>query len=120
MALEAGVPVIPVAMVGTEDVMPIGRRLPKLAKVGVVVGKPLDFSRYEGMEGDRMVLRSITDEIMYSLMKLSDQEYVDVYAATMKRRLTAAQKSRSADREDTDQDRAPADAGAEDGAGHLG
>jgi 1-acyl-sn-glycerol-3-phosphate acyltransferase len=125
MALEAGVPVIPVAMVGTEDVMPIGRRLPKLAKVGVVVGKPLDFSRYEGMEGDRLVLRSITDEIMYALMTLSDQEYVDVYAATMKRRLAAAQaavaqKLRAVGRENPDRDRTDTDTGAEDGAGQLG
>ena len=55
-------------------------------------GKPLDFSRYAGMENDRYILRSITDEIMYELMLLSRQEYVDVYAATMKERLAAAKK----------------------------
>ena len=44
-------------------------------------GKPLDFSRYEGMENDRYILRSITDEIMYEIMRLSGQEYVDMYAA---------------------------------------
>ena len=43
-------------------------------------GKPLDFSRYEGMENDRYILRSITDEIMYEIMRLSGQEYVDMYA----------------------------------------
>jgi 1-acyl-sn-glycerol-3-phosphate acyltransferase len=47
-------------------------------------GAPIDFSRYEGMSGDRFVLRSMTDEIMYELMALSGQEYVDVYAARAK------------------------------------
>ena len=44
-------------------------------------GKPLDFSRYEGLENDRFILRSITDEIMYEIMQLSGQEYVDIYGA---------------------------------------
>lgn len=92
MALEAGVPVLPVAMIGTFEVQPPGKLLPRIAPVGVVIGKPLDFSRYEGMASDRFVLRSITDEIMYELMLLSRQEYVDVYAATMKERLAAAKK----------------------------
>jgi 1-acyl-sn-glycerol-3-phosphate acyltransferase len=53
-------------------------------RVGIRIGEPLDFSRYEGMEGDRFVLRSITDEIMYELMQLSGQEYVDTYATKAK------------------------------------
>ena len=80
MALEAGVPVIPVAMIDTEKIQPPGKVVPKICRVGIRIGKPLDFSRYEGMEGDRFVLRSITDEIMYELMQLSGQEYVDIYA----------------------------------------
>jgi 1-acyl-sn-glycerol-3-phosphate acyltransferase len=92
LALEAKVPVLPVAMIGTDRVQPIGRRIPKLGRVGVVIGAPLDFSRYDGMEDDRFVLRSITDEIMYELMELSGQEYVDVYAATMKERLAASRR----------------------------
>lgn len=92
MALEARVPVIPVAMIGTDKVQPIGKVVPHLGRVGVIIGRPLDFSRYDGMEDDRYVLRSITDEIMYELMELSGQEYVDVYASTMKERLSAARK----------------------------
>ncbi|MCU1593738.1 MAG: 1-acyl-sn-glycerol-3-phosphate acyltransferase [Frankiales bacterium] len=85
MALEAGVPVIPVAMVNTDVVQPTGKKLPVLGRrVGIRIGKPLDFSRYQGMEGDRFVLRSITDEIMYELMLLSGQEYVDTYATKAK------------------------------------
>ena len=84
MALEAKVVVIPVAMVGTDRIQPPGQKIPKVGRVGVRIGRPLDFSRYEGMEGDRFVLRSITDEIMYELMELSGREYVDVYAQKLK------------------------------------
>ncbi|HPE11490.1 MAG: 1-acyl-sn-glycerol-3-phosphate acyltransferase [Actinobacteria bacterium] len=84
MALEAGVPVIPVAMIGTREIQPAGQKIPNVRRVGIRIGKPLDFSRYEGMENDRFVLRSMTDEIMYELMELSGQEYVDIYAARAK------------------------------------
>jgi 1-acyl-sn-glycerol-3-phosphate acyltransferase len=90
MALESGVPVIPVAMIGTDAIQPPGTVLPKIKRVGIRIGKPLDFSRYEGMEGDRFVLRSITDEIMYELMQLSGQEYVDKYAVSAKREIEDA------------------------------
>jgi 1-acyl-sn-glycerol-3-phosphate acyltransferase len=87
MALEAHVPVVPVVMVDTDTMMPIGQRLPNVVRVGVVIGEPLDFSRFSGMEGDRYILRSITDEIMVALQRLGEQEYEDVYASTVKDRL---------------------------------
>lgn len=89
MVLEAGVPVIPVAMIDTEKVMPTGSKFPKVRRVGVVFGEPLDFTRFAGMEGDRFVLRSITDEIMYELSRISGQEYVDVYASSVKKTKSA-------------------------------
>jgi 1-acyl-sn-glycerol-3-phosphate acyltransferase len=89
MVLEAKVPVIPVAMIDTEKVQPIGKKLPRVRRVGIVYGKPLDFSRFDGMEGDRIVLRAVTDEIMYELMKISGQEYVDQYASTVKEKRAA-------------------------------
>ncbi len=94
MALEARVPVIPVVMVNTDKAQPIGRRLPTVTQVGIRIGEPLDFSRYAGMENDRFVLRSITDEIMYALMELSGQEYVDIYASSMKDRLAQRRPKR--------------------------
>jgi 1-acyl-sn-glycerol-3-phosphate acyltransferase len=97
MALEAHVPVIPVVMIDTEKIQPPGRVIPKIGKVGVKIGRPLDFSRYEGMEGDRFVLRSITDEIMYELMELSGQEYVDVYATAAKERAKRPEPDAGAD-----------------------
>ncbi len=87
MILEAQVPVVPVAMVDTEKVMPIGSKLPKVRRIGIIFGEPLDFSRFEGMEGDRFILRSITDEIIYELSRISGQEYVDVYASSVKEKI---------------------------------
>ena len=95
MALEAACPVVPVAMIGTDKAQPTGKKVPKIMRIGVRIGKPLDFARYEGMENDRFVLRSITDELMYELMLLSGQEYVDMYATSMKDRLVAAAKAKA-------------------------
>ena len=94
MALEAKVKVIPVAMIGTDEAQPTGQVIPKITRIGVRIGKPLDFSRYEGMQDDRLVLRSITDEILYEMMLLSGQEYVDMYATSMKDRLSKASRIR--------------------------
>lgn len=90
MILEGEVPVVPIAMIDTEKVMPIGTRIPKVRRIGVVIGEPLDFSRFAGLEGDRFILRSITDEIMYELSRLSGQEYVDVYATSVKEKRASA------------------------------
>lgn len=92
MALEADVPVIPVAMIGTDKVNPIGSKMWRPGHVHIKVGAPLDFSRYEGMAGDRFIERSMTDEIMYALMELSGQTYVDLYAASVKEKAAQAEK----------------------------
>ena len=84
LALETGVPVIPVAVVGTDVVAPPGKKFGSFTRPIVRFGEPLDFSRYEGLENDRYILRSITDEIMYEIMRLSGQEYVDMYASRAK------------------------------------
>jgi 1-acyl-sn-glycerol-3-phosphate acyltransferase len=94
LALESGAPVIPCAMVNTFELMPAGRLLPRLRyRPGVRYGKPLDFSRYAGLESDRLVLRAITDEIMYAIMALAHQEYVDEDAQHAKARLKAEHKA---------------------------
>jgi 1-acyl-sn-glycerol-3-phosphate acyltransferase len=84
LALETGVPVIPVAMVGTNVVNPPGSKMWRFGRVTVRVGKPLDFSRFEGLAGNRFIERAVIDEVMYELMQLSGQEYVDIYAADVK------------------------------------
>lgn len=84
LALAAGVPVIPCGLIGTEAVMPKDAKIPKLTgrvPVRLRFGRPLDLSRFADRQTDRFVLRSITDEIVFEIMQLSGQEYVDEYAS---------------------------------------
>jgi 1-acyl-sn-glycerol-3-phosphate acyltransferase len=101
IALAARCPVIPCAIFGTSKVQPTGRRVPRPTlksegRVRVVFGEPLDFSRYTGPDGEawdrladtdaeRAVLRAVTDEIMSTLKRMTGQEYVDVYASSVKK-----------------------------------
>ncbi|MCY1159951.1 MAG: 1-acyl-sn-glycerol-3-phosphate acyltransferase [Citricoccus sp.] len=84
LALNARVPVVPIAMIGTDKVQPIGRTIPNIRRVGMIFGPPLDFSEYYDRAGDRFVERQVTDQVMEAIRRLSGQEYVDVYAATVK------------------------------------
>lgn len=86
LVLESGATVVPVVMIDTEKAMPIGVKIPRIRRIGTVIGKPLDFSRFNGMSADRFVLRSVTDEIMLEIQKLSGQKYVDVYASSVRAR----------------------------------
>jgi 1-acyl-sn-glycerol-3-phosphate acyltransferase len=84
MALEAQVPVIPVAITGTFEAMPYHRKVPRPGRVEIRFGEPLRFDRHYDTPGDRFALRSVTDEIMYEIMLQSGQEYVDQYASKAK------------------------------------
>ncbi|BCI82511.1 acyl-phosphate glycerol 3-phosphate acyltransferase [Mycolicibacterium mucogenicum] len=84
IALETGIPVIPVAMINTDVVNPPGSKMWHFARVEVKFGKPMDFRRFEGLAGNRFIERAVIDEVMYELMRLSGQEYVDLYAADVK------------------------------------
>jgi 1-acyl-sn-glycerol-3-phosphate acyltransferase len=97
LALLAGVPVIPSAVIGTDVIAPPGKIVTKIVSPTIRFGRPLDFSRYAGMSEDRFILRSITDEIMYAIMELSGQEYVDVYAPTAKAAAAREAAAREAD-----------------------
>ena len=80
MALQAGVSIIPVAMVATREIQPPHVIKPTLRRVGIRIGKPMDLSRFQGQENDRFALRSITDELLYELMQLSGQRYINMDA----------------------------------------
>jgi 1-acyl-sn-glycerol-3-phosphate acyltransferase len=97
LALESGAPVIPVAMIGTDVAQPKGRRIPKVMRIGIVIGEPVDLSRWAGMGDDKFVLREVTDEIMYAIMALSGQEYADSYASSAKARLAAGKPAAAHD-----------------------
>ena len=91
LALETGTPVIPVAMIGTNGVNPPGSKMWRFGKVEVKFGEPMDFTRFEGLAGNRFIERAVIDEVMYELMRLSGQEYVDLYAADVKEGTAVAQ-----------------------------
>jgi 1-acyl-sn-glycerol-3-phosphate acyltransferase len=97
LALLSGAPVIPAAIIGTDIIAPPGKILTKIVSPTVKFGRPLDFSRYEGMSEDRFILRSITDEIMYAIMELSGQEYVDMYAPAAKEAAAREAKAQEID-----------------------
>jgi len=80
LALESGAQVIPVAMIDTHKVQPIGRRIPRPGRIGIRIGQPLDFSDRRGQAQDSQVLRQVADEIREAIGQLSGQQYVDVYA----------------------------------------
>ncbi|MFB6504009.1 MULTISPECIES: lysophospholipid acyltransferase family protein [unclassified Streptomyces] len=84
MAIKAQVPVVPCAMVGTFEIQPPGQTIPRIKRVTIRFGEPLDFSRYAGLENQKVAVRAVTDEIMYAILGLSGQEYVDEYAAKVK------------------------------------
>jgi 1-acyl-sn-glycerol-3-phosphate acyltransferase len=106
IALAARCPVVPCAIFGTAQVQPAGKLLPRIHKVDIVFGEPLDFSRYTGPDGsawqalagsaaERAVLRAVTDEIMDTLREMTGREYVDVYASSLKQRSKKASGSKN-------------------------
>ncbi|MCH0565603.1 MULTISPECIES: 1-acyl-sn-glycerol-3-phosphate acyltransferase [unclassified Streptomyces] len=84
LTLMTGAPVVPFAMIGTDKIQPGGSGMPRPHKVTVRFGPAMEFSRYEGMDRDRYVLRAVTDSVMTEVMRLSGQEYVDMYASKAK------------------------------------
>ncbi|MCK1821338.1 1-acyl-sn-glycerol-3-phosphate acyltransferase [Streptomyces sp. XM83C] len=84
LTLMTGAPVVPFAMIGTDKIQPSGAGIPRPHKVTVRFGEPMEFSRYDGMDRDRYVLRAVTDSVMAEVMRLSGQEYVDMYASKAK------------------------------------
>jgi 1-acyl-sn-glycerol-3-phosphate acyltransferase len=99
LALNSGLPVLPVAMSGTDRVLPPGRKIPRVTKIGITIGKPLTFEQYRDLPSPAQQRRAITDEVMRSIQALSGQEYVSMYASVRKEELAAARNgARSARR----------------------
>ena len=81
LALRTGAPIIPVGLIGTDEVQPIDSKLPKLFKtIGIRFGEPIELGHYEGRHDDRLALRDVTDEVMFEIQELSGYEYEDTYA----------------------------------------
>lgn len=91
LALRTGAPLIPVGIRGSRDVMPPDAKMPSFFRpVSISFGRPISVERYEGRANDRLVLREITDELMFEIRSLSGQEYIDRYATRSDRALVVA------------------------------
>jgi 1-acyl-sn-glycerol-3-phosphate acyltransferase len=90
LALHARVPVIPVAMVGTQRMLPPGHKVPRPGRILVKVGKPLHFDEYFDQPAGARQRRAVTDQVMEAIRELSGQQYVPMYASVRKEQLAAA------------------------------
>jgi 1-acyl-sn-glycerol-3-phosphate acyltransferase len=77
LAFSTGAPVVPVALTGTEKLMPRGGKIPRPARITVHFGEPMDFSGWT--EHNLRARRAATDEVMAAIQALSRQEYVNSY-----------------------------------------
>lgn len=81
LALKVGCPIFPVGVLGTREIQPPDAKLPKVRRACTIkIGRPINVSRYRARADDHMVLRQITDELMYEIRELTGQEYRNVYA----------------------------------------
>ncbi|WP_240755626.1 lysophospholipid acyltransferase family protein [Nocardioides iriomotensis] len=79
LALTSGAPVVPVGLAGTQHIQPVGSTLPRLAKVTVKFGEPLQFQQqYDGVPVGR-ARREVTDQVMNAIQRLSGQQFAGVY-----------------------------------------
>jgi 1-acyl-sn-glycerol-3-phosphate acyltransferase len=83
LALKIGCPIFPVGITGTREIQPPDAKFPKLNRpVSIAVGRPINVERYRSRAGDHLVLRQITDELMFEIRELTGQTYRNVYAGT--------------------------------------
>jgi len=90
LALQSGAPVIPVAMIGTDHILPPGHQVPRPGKIEIRIGAPLEFPELRGQPAGARQRRAVTDEVMRAIQKLSGQEFVPMYASVRKEELAAA------------------------------
>jgi 1-acyl-sn-glycerol-3-phosphate acyltransferase len=90
LALQSGLPVIPVAMSGTDQVLPPGHTIPRFTSIQITIGEPLTFDAYRDQPWGARERRAVTDKVMQSIQVLSGQEYVPIYASVRKEQLAAA------------------------------
>jgi 1-acyl-sn-glycerol-3-phosphate acyltransferase len=80
LALRTGAPVVPVGLVGTDDVLPPGESHWRRARLAVRFGPALDFSGRVEDERSARALREVTEIVRQAIQRLSGQEYADTYA----------------------------------------
>jgi 1-acyl-sn-glycerol-3-phosphate acyltransferase len=95
LALHSGAPVIPVAMVGTDRMLPPGQRVPRPGRIGIKIGEPLTFDALRAEGTGARQRRAVTDEVVQAIQKLSGQELVPMYASVRKEEIAAERAARA-------------------------
>lgn len=90
LALHSGAPVIPVAMIGTGNILPPGHKVPRPGRIEIRIGKPLELAEFTGQPAGARERRAVTDTVVRAIQELSGQEYVPMYASVRKEELAAA------------------------------
>ena len=93
LALHSGAPVIPVAMIGTEKLLPPGHKMPRPGRIEIRIGKPLLFEEFRDQPAGAKQRRAVTDQVMAAIGELSGQEYAPIYASARKEQIAAAKAS---------------------------
>ena len=84
IALRTGAPIIPIGIIGTDRIQPPGKKIPRLGRVTIRIGAPLDLTAAKALGKPALIRRAITDEVIEQIQKLSGQEYRHVYASDVK------------------------------------
>jgi 1-acyl-sn-glycerol-3-phosphate acyltransferase len=83
LALKVGCPIYPVGVIGTREIQPPDAKAPKPGLPCTIrIGRPINVERYRKRAGDHLLLRQITDELMYEIRELTGQDYRNVYAGS--------------------------------------
>jgi 1-acyl-sn-glycerol-3-phosphate acyltransferase len=93
LALHSGAPVIPVAMIGTDRILPPGHKVPRPGRIEIRIGKPIEFAEFSGQTAGARQRRAVTDVVVRAIQELSGQEYVPMYASARKEELAATEAS---------------------------
>ncbi len=93
LALHSGAPVIPVAMIGTDRLLPPGHKIPRPGRIEIRIGKPLTFDEFAGLPVGARQRRAVTDRVIEAIRELSGQEYVPIYASVRKEQIAAARQA---------------------------
>jgi 1-acyl-sn-glycerol-3-phosphate acyltransferase len=95
LVLHSGAPVVPVAMVGTDHIMPPGQKIPRPGRIEIRIGEPLTFDEFRDQPAGARQRRAITDEVVRAIQKLSNQEFVPMYASARKDELASQAAAKS-------------------------
>ncbi len=93
LALHSGVPVLPVAMIGTDRLLPPGHKVPRPGRIQIRIGKPLLFEEYRDQPAGARQRRAVTDRVVEAIGELSGQEFVPMYASVRKEQIAAERRA---------------------------